>query len=324
MPTLDQPGARADYAEREDLPRMSFGDHLDELRKRLLRSVIAIVAAILAMVPFHDQVMAIIIEPYRILWRQGFELHCADWERREQAGELRDPLYQPMLKFTRENKQAILAGTFPVELAYQIPLQSGYRVPYELVAAGGVEDIWTFMMASFVFALVLASPVVVWQIWAFIAAGLYQRERRVFYRYFPFMMVLLASGVLFGYFMAVPYGLGFLIRLQVPGLVNSMLTVGNFFTFLFALTAALGLVFQLPLVMVALQRIGLVRHRTYLKQWRISVMVIFALAALLTPPDPFSMMMMALPTLGLYGLGLVLTAFGRRHERPDAPAVAAP
>src|SRR5439155_25442670 len=114
MATLDDPSERAAYAEREELPRMSFGDHLDELRKRLLRSVIAVVVAILAMVPFHDRVMTVIIEPYRILWRQGFELHLADWERRDLAGDptIKDVLHQQMLKFARENKTAILDGTF--------------------------------------------------------------------------------------------------------------------------------------------------------------------------------------------------------------------
>src|SRR5262249_45692983 len=163
--------------------------------------------------------------------------------------------------------------------------------------AGGVADFWTFLMASMVFAAVLAAPVVIWQAWAFVAAGLYVRERRVFHRFFPFMMVLLAAGVLFGCFFAVPYGLCFLIRLQGPGIVTSMLTVDNYFNFLFLLTTAMGLVFELPMVMVALQRIGLVRHRTFVKQWRYAVLSIFAIAMLITPPDPFSMLLMATPMM---------------------------
>jgi Tat protein translocase TatC len=180
------------------------------------------------------------------------------------------------------------------------------------------------MMASFVFACVVASPIIIWQAWAFIAAGLYHRERRLFYRYFPFMMLLLVIGVSFGYFLALPYGLGWLIRMMVDGLVTSMLTVGNYFTFLFSVTAAMGLIFQLPLVMVALQRIGLVRHRTYVKHWRWFVLIICALSAVLTPPDPFSMAFMAMPTLLLYGLGLLLTRFGRRHERTADAGAPAP
>jgi sec-independent protein translocase protein TatC len=71
------------------------------------------------------------------------------------------------------------------------------------------------------------------------------------------------------------------------------------------------------MVMVALQRIGFVRHRTFVKQWRYAVLGIFAIAMLITPPDPFSMMLMAVPMMGLYGLGLLLTRIGRKHERPE-------
>ena len=333
MVTLDDPSARAAYEQREELPRMSFGDHLDELRKRLWRALIAVVVAVLSMMPFHNQVMAIVIEPYRVLWKQGFVTYLQNLEARAARGELDEKLhpgklnklYADKLVFCREHKDEILAGEYPLELAFELPEKTGYRVPYELVAVGGVEDFWTFLMASMVFAAVLAAPVVIWQAWAFVAAGLYERERKVFYRFFPFMMVLLATGVLFGSLVAVPYGLGFLIRLQVPGLVSSMLTVGNYFNFLFMLTTAMGLVFQLPMVMVALQRIGLVRHRMYVKQWRYAVLGIFAIAMLITPPDPFSMMIMAVPMMGLYALGLVLTRFGRKHERPeDGVATAVP
>lgn len=322
MVTLDDPSARAAYEQREELPRMSFGDHLDELRKRLWRALIAVVVAVLSMMPFHDGVMRIITKPYRILWREAFVDYVAKFEASAARGEVTEDWMREMLKFCRDNYARILDGTFPEKYAAVIPARTGFAVPYTLMAAGGVADFWTFLMASMVFAAVLAAPVVIWQAWAFVAAGLYVRERRVFHRFFPFMMVLLAAGVLFGCFFAVPYGLGFLIRLQVPGIVTSMLTVDNYFNFLFLLTTAMGLVFELPMVMVALQRIGLVRHRTFVKQWRYAVLSIFAIAMLITPPDPFSMLLMATPMMGLYGLGLVLTRFGRKHERPEDGAVA--
>jgi Tat protein translocase TatC len=323
MVTLDDPSVRAAYEQREELPRMSFGDHLDELRKRLWRALIAVVVAVMSMLPFHDAVMRIITKPYRILWREAFADYVAKLEASAAKGELTDEWMREMLRFCRDNSARILDGTFPERFVSVLPARTGFAVPYTLMASGGVEDFWTFLMASLVFAAVLASPVVIWQAWAFIAAGLYERERKVFYRFFPFMMVLLAAGVLFGCLFAVPYGLGFLIRLQLPGVVSSMLTVGNYFNFLFLLTTAMGVVFQLPMVMVALQRIGLVRHRTFVKQWRYAVLSIFAIAMLITPPDPFSMMLMALPMMGLYGLGLVLTRFGRKHERPEDGTAAA-
>lgn len=325
MPTLDDPRAREAYGEEpEQLSRMSFGDHLDELRKRLIRSLIAIFVCVFAMLFMKEQVQTVIIEPYRILWKQGFERYLADFEAQDARGLVVLPFEQEMLTFCRTHKDSILEGTFPQNRVNVLPVMTGFKLPYELVSIGGVEDFWMFMMAALVFALVLASPIVIWQAWAFIAAGLYERERKEFYRFFPFAMLLLLTGISFGYLVVLPYGLGWLIRLMVDGLVSSMLTVGNYFTFLFAVTAAMGLIFQLPMVMVALQRVGLVRHRTYVKKWRMIVMIIFVVAALFSPPDPISMGLMAAPTMLLYLLGLLLTWRGQKYEQspeePEEPA----
>ena len=178
----------------------------------------------------------------------------------------------------------------------------------------------TFMWASLVFALVLASPVVIWQAWAFVAAGLYPHERKIFYRYFPFMLLLMGGGVLFGYRVALPYSLGFLVRMMDPSQVSAIFSVGQFLTLEFALTAAMGLVFQLPLVMVALQRIGLVTHATFRRNWRMIILLIFVLAAVVTPPDPASMLLMSTPMVLLYGLGLVLTWWSRGRDAQEAVA----
>ncbi len=301
---------------------MSFGDHLDELRTRLFRAVLAVVIAVVAMLPFHDEVLGIIIEPYRILWRQAFLDHVAMLELQQQEGLLDPEFGQEFLANCRRYGEQILAGEF--RWSGLLPTKTGFLVPYTLQAHGGLDDFWVFMMASFVFAFVVASPVVIWQLWAFIAAGLYQRERTVFYRFFPFAVSLLGAGVLFGYFFAVPYGLGWLIRMMKTDQVTALLGVSQYFTLLFSMTAALGVVFQLPILMVALQRIGLVRHATFAKNWRAIVLGIFVLSAMITPPDPLSMMIMAGPTVLLYVVGLVLTARGRRREAPlDGPPPAA-
>jgi len=317
MPPLDDPAARGLYDD-EALPRMSFGDHLDELRSRLVRSLLAIAAAIILVLPWKTQVQEIIIHPYRVQWRAGFRDWVAQLSAQEEAGafagETPDLLGKGFLEFCREHGESILAGTFkyPATLVNK----TGYPVPYELIATGGLEEMMTYMFAALVFAVVVASPVVIWQIWAFIAAGLYPRERTLFYRYFPFMLVLMVVGVLFGYRVALPYSLGFLISMMNTGQVGAMFSIGQFLNLEFAMTAAMGLVFQLPLVMVALQRVGLVRHEAYRKHWRVTVLLIFVAAAIFTPPEPVSMMLMAAPMMVLYGLGLLLTAMGKKREAP--------
>lgn len=292
---------------------MSFGDHLDELRRRLIRSLLVLVVAVLGVMPFKTEVQRIVTEPYRVQWRIGFENWVEELQRQDAAGELDgDEEGQAFLAYCLEHRQAILSG----EKKYKniLPLKTGYSVPYTLAAIGGLEDMFNYMFASILFALVLASPFVIWQVWSFIAAGLYARERRLFYRYFPFMIFLFASGVSFGYFIVLPFSLGFLISLMNPDQVGAMLSVGQYFTLLFALTAAMGIVFQMPLVMVALQRVGLVTHKAFLKNWRITLLIIFICAAVFTPPEPVSMLLTAAPMAGLYAVGLLLTAMGRRSE----------
>ena len=195
-------------------------------------------------------------------------------------------------------------------------------MPYSLYATGGLEDILSFMWASLIFAMVLASPVVIWQVWAFIASGLYKNERSVFYRYFPFMVMLIVAGVWFGYAVALPYSLGFLISMMDPSLVGAIFSVGQFLNLLFMTTAAMGVVFQVPLVMLALQKVGLVRHQTFVKHWRMTILVIFIMSALFSPPEPVSMILMSLPMIVLYGVGLLLTASGKKNEPAPPEALA--
>jgi sec-independent protein translocase protein TatC len=327
MATLDDPNVRAALDEGE-LPKMSFGDHLDELRSRLIKALLAVVVAVVAMLPWHDQVTGIIVEPYRVQWRLGFEDHIAALElqvRELEAIPEPTPAQLEELRDTREyrdyslrHKDGILAGDKLYK--HTLPTRTAYPVPYHLVSINPLEDAMAFMWSALIFALVIASPVVIWQAWAFIAAGLYPKERRLFYRYFPFMIVLMASGVAFGYFLVLPYSVGFLIRWMNPEQVGAMLSIGQFLTLEFALTGALGVVFQLPLVMLALQKTGLVTHTAFRKHWRMTVLVIFLAAAVFTPPEPVSMMLMAAPMMVLYGLGLVLTWWGRKGDAKVVPA----
>lgn len=316
MVQLDDPKARAAY-EEEELPRMSFGDHLDELRRRIIYSLLAIVAATIVVLPFKATVTEIIIEPYRVQWRIGFDNWIARLQTEKAAGTL-DERGAKFLEFCVAEHDRIFAGAYRWD--YLLKEDSGYPVPYSLYATGGLEDMLAFMWASLIFALVIASPVVLWQAWSFVAAGLYKHERAVFHRYFWFMLLLAAVGVGFGYRVALPFSLGFLISLMDPSQVGAIFSVGQFLSLLFITTAAMGVMFQVPVVMVALQKIGLVRHKTFKKHWRATILIIAIAAAVFTPPEPVSMLLMMIPMVGLYGLGLLLTRIGQRHEAPQGGA----
>jgi Tat protein translocase TatC len=317
MVQLDDPRIREALDDDAPLPRMSFGDHLDELRKRVIRSLIAIVVAVCAVFPFKLSVQEIVIEPYRVQWRIGFTDYVAGLEAEKAAGTL-DGRGLDFLEFCLAEKDAVFAGEF--RWAYLMKELSGYPVPYNLYATGGLEDFLSFMWVALIFALILASPVVIWQVWSFIAAGLYKTERAVFLRYFPFMILLLSAGVAFGYRIALPYSLGFLIGMMDPNMVGALFSVGQFLSLLFMTTAAMGVVFQVPLVMLALQKVGLVRHKTFRKHWRVTILVMVLTSAIFTPPEPVSMILMSMPMMLLYVIGLILTRVGQKNEAPLPPS----
>ncbi len=325
----------------ESLAKMSFGDHLDELRRRLMLSVIAVAVCVVGMLPFKDAVSAVYMQPYREMWQTGFAayLELKDAELAERgglqalraraagdAGAPADPtaaLHVQRHEFLETHREAIVAGEFDFEeFGESIQSIGGFKVPYNLVAIGGIEEFWTFMAASVLFSLILAAPFVLYQVWAFVAAGLYKHERRVVLRYLPGAVLLLIAGVAFGYWIVVPTGLYYLVELMNFGMVQPMFSVSNYFRLLFTLTAALGVVFQLPLLMLALNRAHVVSHAAFRKHWRVIVLCMFVTSAMLTPPDPFTQVMMGVPMVGLYLVGLWLTGRAERREARRAGSAA--
>jgi Tat protein translocase TatC len=308
----------------EELPRMSFGDHLDELRKRLLISFGAVAVAMLAVLPFKQSVTSLYVAPYERMWFWAYETFLEDLDRKveesRQTGVALHPEEQEIVDWHAKYSGQILDGSFPEELHNRIYTVGGFDLPRTLKALGGLEDFWTFMAATMLFALILAGPVVLWQAWSFVAAGLYRHERKVVMRYLPLSLGLFATGVCFGYFVVVPMGLYFLIQLMYWAKVTSMMSVGLYFSFLLTLTLALGVVFQLPLVMLAVHKIGLVSHEALRKNWRYIVLGFFTLSAMITPPDPFTQLLMAGPMVVLYIIGLILT--GRSARRMAAETAA--
>jgi sec-independent protein translocase protein TatC len=298
----------------DDLKRMSLGEHLEELRRRLVRALLAVALAVAAVMPFKQQVTSIYERPYRAMWAMAYDVYLGKLYARETPqtplAQLA-PEVQKKIEWNRENAARVKSGDYA--FPNDVTSLGGFSVPYTLKALDPLADFWTYMAATLLFALILSSPVVLWQVWAFIAAGLYRHERAVVHRYVPFAFTLLAGGVLFGYYVLVPVCIFFLVQMMEWTQVEPMFSVSTYFGFLFTLTAALGAMFQTPLVMLALTRVGIFTHQQFKQHWRYVIMTIVVLAALVTPPDPFSMTLMALPMIVLYGFGLVLTARSARR-----------
>ena len=167
------------------------------------------------------------------------------------------------------------------------------------------EGFYAYIKLCLMTAVFLAYPVILYQIWKFVEAGLYKKERRYVRIFAPISFIAFILGVLFGYFFLIPFGLQFLIKV-LGGEIQPIITMSQYISLVTMLTLALGVVFQLPLVMLFVSRIGMLKAEDFIK-WRMySILIIFILAAVITPPDPFTQVMTALPMIILYEIGILI------------------
>ncbi len=181
------------------------------------------------------------------------------------------------------------------------------------------EPFSIYVKASLLVGILLASPWIFYQIWHFIAAGLYPHEREYVQRYLPFSLALFLMGAALAFFVVFAPVLTFLLRFNKSQGIVPELRINEWLGFVLILPVGFGIGFQLPLVMLFLERIGVFTVQSYLKQWRIAVLVIFVLAAIVTPPDPYSMLLMACALTFLYFGGVLLCKLLPRRSGPFLP-----
>ncbi|MEZ6124965.1 MAG: twin-arginine translocase subunit TatC [Planctomycetaceae bacterium] len=177
------------------------------------------------------------------------------------------------------------------------------------------EAFMTYMKVSVVAGFVLASPWIFYQIWQFVAAGLYQHERRYIYIYLPMSIGLFAVGAVFCFIFVFPIVLDFLISFNKWLHVELQPRLSEYINLVLMLPVMFGISFQLPMIMLFIERIGVVTVKGYIENWRIAVLVIAVASMLLTPSDPSSMLLMMFPLIFLYFGGILLCQF-----RPGAAA----
>jgi sec-independent protein translocase protein TatC len=185
----------------------------------------------------------------------------------------------------------------------------------QLQSFNAIEPFMIYLKAAMLTGVILASPMIFRELWLFVAAGLYPHERRYVYIFLPFSIGLFLAGVLMGFFVAFPIVLKFLLGFNQYLNINPQQRIEEFFSFVLFLPLAFGVGFQLPLVMLFMNRIGLVSVQAYRKQWRIAILAIFVIAMILMPsPDVSSMALLAVPMSLLYFGGIALCAYtsGRR------------
>ena len=272
-------------------PVMSLLQHLEELRRRLLRSGLAFVVALMLCFYFaYEPMKYALVAPLEALNPETTNV-LAKY----------NPLIRRLRPYLTEGRK-----TEPVRL-YATTIMEKFIVQFNVSMLGG---------------LVLSAPFLFYQAWAFVGAGLLKREKRVFLRYLPLSLGLFLVGMLFAYFVALPIAVIYLLSLAPD--IGLMLGFGKYVKTVVWILASFGLVFQLPLVMMALARLGFVAGRTFAHYRRHAIVLIFILAALLAPsPEPFSQCLLAIPMVGLYELGIFLSRLAERRSAETASDVRA-
>lgn len=183
----------------------------------------------------------------------------------------------------------------------------------KLVFISPTEAFWINIKLSLYIGVVLSMPVVLYQVWRFIESGLKNNERRIAIPLTLVSFVLFLSGGFFGYFIVLPLGLKFLLGFSRESLVP-MITANNYISFVVYLLLGFGFIFQLPVITFFMARLGIVSDKFLKDNRRYAIIVIFVIAALLTPPDVFTQLLMALPLLLLYEVSvLVARLFGYKN-----------
>lgn len=185
-------------------------------------------------------------------------------------------------------------------------------------ALGVHEAFAIWVKASLAVGILLASPFVAYNLWSFVAAGLYPHEKKYVYYFIPISILLFLGGALFAFFVVFQFVLDFLFSFNSMMNIDPDPRISEWMGFALMLPIGFGASFQLPLVMFVLERVGIFTVKQYLASWRISVLVIFIIAMLLTPGDPGSMLLMAIPLTGLYFGGVFCCwAFPRKKGLLD-------
>ncbi|HEV3165206.1 MAG TPA: twin-arginine translocase subunit TatC [Isosphaeraceae bacterium] len=331
------------FTEEQHMATMSFGDHIEELRVRLILALIGlVVGVILTFVPplnLGVRIMDMMQRPAQIaLERYYGEIYKAKAEEAEVK-----KLSSPAMRYTVKADEFInqLHGIAPglnlppVEQLkgktmefLMAPRESDVitsigrvvKPPDALVSLAPLETLTIFLMVCMVSGLVIASPYVFYQLWAFVAAGLYRHERHYVKKFLPFSLGLFLAGVFLCFFGVLPVTLTFLLQFNMWLGIAPSLRLSEWMSFATVLPLVFGLCFQTPLIMLFLERVGIFTAEDYRSKRKIAILIMVIAAAVLTPgPDVFSQCMLAIPMIGLYELGIWLV----RPRKGHVPAAAA-
>lgn len=268
----------------------TFIEHLTELRKRIIVSAFATVAGTVTGFVFRDFFFSLLMFPMRL---RSSDIMAAFFGTISRAA-----VGSPILKL--------------FELFFRS--RTYHTENIEIFAGGPTEKFMVVFKLSFGVGVLLAAPIVLYQMWAFILPALKQRERRYVLPLFFVTLFFFFIGAVFAFLVVAPMAMPVLASI-LPGIRNQW-RLENYFSFVLRMMLAFGVAFELPIVMGFIAKIGIFDAAGFKRQRRIAVILIFVASAALTPQDPFTMFLMAIPLMGLYELGIRFAmAVGARDAR---------
>jgi sec-independent protein translocase protein TatC len=200
-----------------------------------------------------------------------------------------------------------------------IPLQKALPPDASMIFTSLPEAFFTYLKVALLAGIFLASPVVLYQIWLFVAPALYSHEKRYVIPFVILSTLLFIGGAAFGYFIVFPFGFKFFISFATD-LIKPMPKLKEYLSFCSLLLLTFGMVFELPLFILFLTKLGVVDAKTLSRNRRYVILGIFIVAAILTPPDVVTQLMMAGPLLVLYEASIwIAKIFGKKKEAEKAP-----
>lgn len=183
----------------------------------------------------------------------------------------------------------------------------------KIIFTGLPEAFFTYLKVSFLAGLMLSAPVLLYHFWMFVAPGLYRKERHLLLPILFLSSVFFVGGALFGYFVVFPFGFQFFLGFATEH-IQALPSMREYLSFAAKLLLAFGLVFEMPLVITALARLGIVSPEQLKRFRKYAVVVFFAGSAIITPPDVVTQVMMALPLMLLYEISIFSARMFRRRK----------
>ncbi len=240
---------KGDYSE-EELPKLSLIEHLEELRKRIFLSLVAVSVVFIFALFYSEKIFNLIALPLKKYLPEGSEL-----------------------VFTR------------------------LQEPFTL-----------YVKVSFVSAVIISFPFILYQIWLYISPGLYRREKKVLLSFFFFSLFLFLGGILFAYFILFPNTCSFL--LEIGKSFTPMISITEYFNLAIFVILGVGVVFQIPIIITVLSYFGILSPKFLIKNSRFAIFLIFLVAAVLSPTvDVVNLFVFALPMVFLYLISILLSFF---------------